>query len=189
MDGNKQYEENRLLQEMAAGDQCAFEEIYQHYHSNLYHYILRIVKSPPLAEDLKQEVFVKVWEIRQQLPEVRAFGSFLFSIARNHTINMLKSLSRTSAGMGEILRYFPEPGYDDEILSRDYARYVQKVLQSLPERTREIYRKCREQGKTYDEVAGELGISKNAVKRHMVNSLRMLKDSAGRDLELPPELI
>jgi len=88
--------------------------------------------------------------------------------------------------MGEVLRHYPEPGYDDAILDRDYERYIQQVLKSLPERTREIYRRCRQQGKTYEEVARELGISGNAVKRHMVNSIRILQEAARKDLGLVP---
>jgi RNA polymerase sigma-70 factor (ECF subfamily) len=184
-----QYDEKRLLLEMAAGDEDAFDGIYQHYRLHIYNYVLKIVKSPQLAEDLQQEIFVKIWETRGTLPGVRAFGPFLFSVARNHTINAMKSVARSNMAMGEILKHFPEPGFDNEILHRDYERYIQKVLQSLPERTREIYRNCREQGKTYKEVAEDLGISSNAVKRHIVNSIRTLKDAVQKDLGLSPDMI
>ncbi len=175
--------------DMATGNEEAFEAIYSRYRLPVYHYMLKIVKSPELAEDLEQEVFVKIWEARHRLPGVKAFGAFLFSVARNHTINAMKSVARSNIAMGEILRHFSEVGYDHEILHRDYERYIQKVLKSLPERTREIYRSCKEQGRTYREVAEDIGISSNAVKRHVMNSVSTLKDALEKDLGLSPDLI
>lgn len=173
---------------MAAGYENAFESIYQFYHRKIYHYILSVVKSPQLAEDLQQEVFLKIWEARDQLPEVKDFASFLFFVARNHTINVMKSVARSQSLMNEIVRHSGSPVLDDEITSRDYDRFIQKVVLSLPPRTREIYRKCKEQGRTYDEVARELGISGNAVKRHIVNSIKVLREAAAKDLGIPRNL-
>jgi len=173
---------------MAAGRENAFESLYQHYHIKIHHYILSLVKSPQLAEDLKQEVFLKLWEARGQLPEVTNFGAFLFTIARNHTINILKSATRSRAVLSEILRHSPPPLFDSEILSRDYDRFIQKILQTLPPRTREIFHKCKEQGRTYEEVARELGISGNAVKRHMINSIKVLREAATKDLGLSRDM-
>jgi RNA polymerase sigma-70 factor (family 1) len=174
---------------MAAGHEAAFECIYQYYHPKIYSYIGSLVKSPQLAEDLAQEVFLKIWETKDKLPEIKAFGPYLFTVARNHTINVLKSVSRSQMLMSEILRHSTEPNDGDEILDRDYDRFIQKVLSTLPARTREIYRKCKEQGRTYEEVARELGISGNAVKRHMINSIKVLKEATAKDLGLSHNLL
>jgi RNA polymerase sigma-70 factor (family 1) len=174
---------------MAAGHEAAFECIYQYYHPKIYSYILSLVKSPQLAEDLQQEVFLKIWEARDKLPEIKTFGPYLFSVARNHTINVLRSVTRSQIVLSEILRHSAEPCAGDEILDRDYDRFIQKVLLSLPPRTREIYRKCKEQGRTYEEVARELGISGNAVKRHMINSIKVLREATTKDLGLSRNLL
>ena len=183
------YNETELLCQLAKGQQDAFEQIYQHYNRKIYHYILSVVKSPQLAEDLLQEVFLKIWEGRDHLPGVRNFGAFLFTTARNHAINILRSATRSQTVMSEILHHAPTPAFDDEILSRDYERFIQKALLNLPPRTREVYRKCKEQGLTYEEVARELGISGNAVKRHVINSIKVLRQAATRDLGLHKNII
>ena len=185
---DNQYNESKLLSQIAAGEETAFEALYQHYHPRIYPYILSIVKSPQLAEDLQQEVFLKIWELRDQLGKVKNFGAFLFTITRNHSINVLKSTARSHTVMSEILKHSPEPEFDNEILSRDYDRFLQKVLLSLPPRTRDIYRQCKEQGRSYEEVARELGISGNAVKRHMVNSIKVLRKAATKDLGISPDI-
>ena len=187
MTADYQYDERKLLSEMAAEDTHAFEGIYEHYRVGIYQYIVKVVKSPQLAEDVQQEVFIKLWEIRSKLPEVKNFPSFLFTIARNHTINLMRSIARSNLALGDLLRNAPEPTADSEILHRDYERFIDKTLQSLPARTREIYLKCKGQGRSYEEVAQELGISNSAIKRHVVNSIKKLKEAAHNELGLRPE--
>ena len=184
-----QYDEKSLLLAMAEGDEGAFERIYQHYQSNIYNYVLKVVKSRQLAEDLQQEIFVKIWERRASLPKVRSFDSFLFTVARNHTIDAMRSVTRLNIVLADVLKHFTETDSNDVILHRDYDRFIQKVLQLIPARAKEIYRKCKEEGKTYEEVATELGISGNAVKRHMVNTIKTLQDAAGKDLDLSPDML
>jgi RNA polymerase sigma-70 factor (ECF subfamily) len=179
---NFEYDEPMLLSAIAAGDENAFRCIYQHWHIRIHAQVLSLIKSPQLAEDLVQEIFIKVWEARDQLDNVQNFGGYLFTISRNHTINALKSAARSQSVLGEILKHAPQPGFDDEILARDYARFIQGVLDTLPPRTRDIYHKCKEQGWSYEEVARELGVSGNAVKRHVVNSIKALREAAGKDL-------
>ncbi len=183
---NFEYNEPQLLSDTAAGDQRAFQRLYQHWHTQIHGYVLNVVKSPALAEDLVQEIFIKVWEGRDQMGGVGNFGGYLFAVARNHTINVLKSAARSQSVLGEILKHAPSPRFDDEILARDYERFIQRVLDTLPERTRTIYYQCKEQGRTYQEVGLELGVSGNAVKRHVVKSIKALREAAGKDLGITP---
>lgn len=176
------YEEDKLLLSIAAGDEQSFSDIYHHYHPGVYAYVLKIVKVPALAEDIVQDIFVKIWEARGQLPGVKHFPAFLFSVARNHTLNMLHSIARSNNALSAVIRHFQEYRFDDETLHKDYRKFIEKALLAIPSRTREIFHKCREQAMTYEEVAAEMGISRNAVKKHMVAAIRTLKETARRDL-------
>lgn len=189
MAADLQYDERKLLLEMAVDDTFAFECIYDHYRDIVFQYILKVLKSPQLAEDVQQEIFITIWEKRADLSQVRDFPAFLFTIARNRTISVMRSVVRSNIAMGDILRHMPEPAFDNEILHRDYERFIDKVLQSLPPRTREVYRKCKEQGKAYEEVARELGISTNAIKRHVINSIKKLKEAAHHELGVTPDMV
>ena len=137
-----------------------------------------------MAEDLTQEVFIKVWNAREQLGLVQSFKGYLFVSARNHTLNSLKAALRNENAMGEVVRNFvaQRKGTDERLLENDYAAFLQRELAKLPERTREIFRLCRQEGRTYEEVAQELGISKSAVKNHMVFSMKVLKTSVEQEL-------
>jgi RNA polymerase sigma-70 factor (family 1) len=172
---------------VAAGDVQAFSEIYYHYQDDLYKFVLRLVKVPALAEDVLQDIFLKIWEARQQLGGVRHFRGFLYSVARNHTLNILLSISRSTLALSDLIRHFQEERFDDEVLTKDYRQFVENALQVIPPRSRDIFQKCREQGMTYEQVASEMGISKNAVKKHMMTAIRTLKDAAQKDLGISME--
>lgn len=176
------YEEQQLLRAVASGDEHAFHELYAHHFPLIYGYVLKLVKVPALAEDVVQDIFLKIWEARAKLTGVRHFPAFLFTVARNHTFNVLESVTRSQNAMATVVRHFQEQRDDDEVLSNDYRHFIDKALQRVPARSRDIFRKCREQGLSYEEVAREIGISRNAVKNHMVSTIRVLREAAYKEL-------
>ena len=171
-----------LLDAVAAGDGVSFSRIYDYYQPGVRTYVLRLVKIPELADDLVQEVFIKLWETRQTLPDVKCFSAFLFTIARNHSLNSLQAISRSNEALPELIRHFQTHRVDDEALDKDYLQFIQKALTSISPRSREVFRLCREQTKSYEQAAAELGISRNAVKKHMVAVMRNLREAAAREL-------
>lgn len=180
-------DEDSVLKRLQAGDEHAFNIIYQHYFSFVCNKVARLLHSPQLAEDVTQEIFIKIWEGRSGLAEVKSFPSYLFITARNHSINVLKSAARSEAGMGEIIRHFhaaPQPA-NDEIQNNEYVRFIRKKTEELPPRTKEIFLLCREQSKTYSEVAAALGITRDAVKSRMMHAMKLLRDSAENEMGLP----
>jgi RNA polymerase sigma-70 factor (family 1) len=173
-----------LKSRLIAGEETAFAALYDRYSAPIYQYIKKFVHSTDLSEDLTQEIFIKIWQCKSKLCEVRSIKAYLFIMARNHTLNSLKKALRSDVAMSEVLNSFVEERNDTEesLLSKEYHEYLEKALDALPSRTREIFKLCRQQGKSYDEVATELGISRNAVKNHMVGSMKILSASAKRDL-------
>lgn len=180
---NSDNSEKALLQQIIAGDENGFVGIYEIYNRSIYNFILRYVNSVPMAEDLTQEVFMKIWENRDNLSEVKSFKPYLFTTARNHTLNNLKVVFRSEAAIGEVIAGFVKlrNATEDQIIHKDYAQFLRKTLDELPARSREIFKLCREEEKTYDEVAKSLNISRNAVKNHMVHSMKVLGSSIKKE--------
>jgi RNA polymerase sigma-70 factor (family 1) len=177
------YNEKTLLLHVAKGDEKAFEKLYTTHIDFIYRFILKFVKSPELAEDLTQETFIKIWESEVQLADVRSFKDYLFIAARNNAFNFLKRASRENIAKGEILRHYQQPVAEeslDRLVSKNYMEFIQEVLDSLPAQTRQIFLLCREQNKSYDEVATLMGISRNTVKKHMVRSNKTFTNLLGR---------
>jgi len=176
------YEEEQLMLSVAAGDEQAFSRLYWHYYPLVYPNVLRLVKVPALTEDIVQDIFLKIWEGKEQLPEVKCFAAFLSTVARNHSLNVIKSVARSNHALSAVISHFQEHRFDDEALSNDYRKFIEKAMQTIPPRSREVFRKCREHGMSYEEVAAEMGISRNAVKKHMVASIRILRDASRQEL-------
>lgn len=188
---NRGNSERDLLQQLIAGDEGGFVGLYEIYNRSIYSFVLKYVSSAPLAEDLTQEVFIKIWESRSNLTEVKSFKAYLFITARNHTLNSLKVVFRSEAAISELIAGFVSlrNETEDEILDKDYILFLKNTLNSLPPRTREIFKLCREEQKTYEEVAKSLNISRNAVKNHMVQSMKVLGSSIKKEFGISLSLI
>lgn len=167
-----------LLQKVANDDEAAFAEMYEAYRHYLFLFVLKYVKSGELANDLMQEVFIRIWEHRKEIAALDSFQAYILTAARNHTLNFLKRASRETAAKAEIIRnYKPlQCNADDQLLSNQYRKFIEEVLQLLPPQTRTVFQLCREEEKSYDEVAACLGISRNAVKKHIVRSHKFFKE-------------
>lgn len=178
--------EMELLQQAATGDANAFARLYNHYRSLVYRFIYKYVKSPQLADDLSQEIFMKVWENNAALTDRQAFKSYLFTISRNHTLNFLKRAAIDTNAKSLILNsYTPANSLEEDLHTKDYMEYLQSILSTLTPQSREVFRLCRQEFKSYDEAATILGISRSAVKKHMIKSMKMLGDAVKKDLGIP----
>jgi RNA polymerase sigma-70 factor (ECF subfamily) len=178
--------ENGLVKKISEGDEQAFALLYEEYRQSLHAFIVKLVKSPEMAEDIAQEVFIKVWEHRLQLDQVQSFRAYLFIVARNHTINVLKRIAWEDAAKAEVTRHFrilraATADSEEAMLSKEYSQMLVTMLASLPDQSRKVFRLCREENKSYGEVATLLGISRNAVKKHMVRSMKIFRDSLGAE--------
>ena len=180
----QKYNEKQLLRDLAAGDEDAYKNIYELYGDAVFRVAVRYVKSEELAKDVSQDIFIKIWEKREKLADVEYLQAYLLQVARNESINVLRAAGKSDIAKGEIARHFQDnPGFfEDETLQRDYRLFIRRTLDSLSPRSREIFLLCREQGKTYDEVAEALGISRNVVRKHMVASLKKFRDAAEDEL-------
>nr|WP_255670441.1 RNA polymerase sigma-70 factor [Mucilaginibacter sp. UR6-11] len=165
-------------------DNKAFTIIYNRYFHQLKRFVLRILKSPQLTEDIIQEVFILIWANRAKLTGVKSIKAYLFITARNRALDSLKAAFRSEVAMAEIIQKFIEQRnvIDDALLDKEYHIFLDKVLATLPDRSRQIFALCREQSKSYDEVADILGVSRNAVKNHMVLSMKILRTSVKQEL-------
>ena len=177
------HNEKELLQRVAEGNQASFGTIYEAYHNTLCQFVQKYVKAPDLASDLVQDVFAHIWVKRNELLTVDSFGAYLFTSVRNHTLNFLKKASRENTLKAAILHsYQPAVGNADyHLLAGEYRQFIQDILNTLPPQTRAVFKLCRDEGMSYDEAASHLGISRNAVKKHMVRSLKLFREKLHSD--------
>lgn len=127
---------------------------------------------------------MKFLDKRPDLPELLSVRAYLLTMARNHAFNFLKRAGVDEYAKSEILKHYPTEGssLENALHYADYKRYLDTLLEGLTPQSGEVFRLCRQQGKTYDEAAEMLGISRNAVKKHMVRTMKTLGDRVQKDL-------
>ena len=169
-----------LIIQIKNGNRVAFYNIYERYCKRLYGFVLRYIKVEADAEEIVQEVFVKIWESRSKLNAYSSFESFLFTIAYNATIDLLRKRVNERKYLENLvaLQQIQEaPDILDEIHFKELDDKLKKLLEELTPRQKEIFQLSRGQGFSHEEIAVKLGISVNTVKKHMANTLSFLKSN------------
>ncbi|PQA55643.1 MULTISPECIES: RNA polymerase sigma factor [Siphonobacter] len=176
--------EEVLLQLASEGHANAFAELHDRYRPLLYRFVYSIVKSSDVTKDICQEVFLRIWEDRGRLPEISAFKSYLLTAGKNLSLNVLKKVLSEEKNLSSFVKTYEQTSssVDDEWQTIEYQRFIQSVLATLPNQSRRVFELCRQQGLSYEEVAAELGVSRNIIKKHMVRSMKVLKIAVEKDL-------
>ena len=156
-------------------DRHAFAEVFQRMHTPRYRYAARILRDGDGAYDVVQDVFLKLWSGRSRLNVTVSFKAFLFTMARNRALNIIRSHQRQTV--------LPEPNQlaDDrpEPASRHDAAELERLLagwiRELPPRRGEVFALSRFHGLSNAEIARIMGLSKRTVDTHIVHALRDLR--------------
>ncbi len=178
------YTEQEWLQLLSAGSEEAFAQLYRSHRPAMVEQAMRLVKLEAPAEDICNEIFLNLWQNREQAAAITSLRAYLTTAVRNRSLNVLKKMARSRDAQAEIANIFPGTTLATEaaLLEKEYVLFIRRSLSLLPHRAREVFTLCREEGCSYDDVSARLGISRHAVKHHMVHSVKKLKALAEKDL-------
>lgn len=185
------FNETELLLRLKKGDTNAYLEIYNKYHPALYSYILRFLKIPELAEDVLQEVFLKLWEVRERIDPTQSFNAYLYKISRNSVLKSLKKIATEDELRIQVSHHMHAAVEEADIKLQwqQYQQFLHAAIGQLPPQRQKVFILCRHESKKYEEVAAELGISRNTVKEHMVLAAKFLKEYFHRHYKIDLILI
>ncbi len=183
---NKTKANRELLLLLKKGDMVAFDAIFNRYCNRLHGFVIRYVKREQDAEDIVQEVFIKIWESRMKIDVYSSFDSFLYTIAYNTTISILRKRV-TEKNAHEYLKSIQQIKTTNNVIDELHYKQLKGELNSLTNkltpRQREIFILSREEGLSYKEIAKKLNISSNTVKNHLVTALKFIKSQMNNRLE------
>ncbi len=176
-------EGNALLAQVRDGNEAAYNTLVRSWAVSLYRFAYVLTSDAQMAEDIVQDVFVYVWERREQIDFSRNIKSYLFQSIRNRALNMLQHVRaqsrvetvvheatvRTSANDGEIA-----------LEEEDLACMLREALATLPPRTREIFMLHREQGMSYTDIADVLGIGIPTIHNQMSRASKVVQAAISR---------
>jgi len=169
--------ESKILKELKKGDHAAFEKIFERYSKQLFQFSLSYLKSEETAEDIVQDVFIKIWNNRRELKTDTSFQSYLFTIALNSIRKYFNQLSKLNELKHDILFDLSELKSDFDERS-DYQTMLDKLeelINQMPEKRREVFIKKKIEEKTLKEISEELNITTKTVEYHITESMRFLK--------------
>ncbi|MBB5436893.1 RNA polymerase sigma-70 factor (ECF subfamily) [Pedobacter sp. AK017] len=171
-------DEKELVALLQKGDKGAFGELYHRYKRKLYYNFRKLLKSESQAEELLQQLFVKIWENRLSLDPDKVFKAYLFRIAENLVYDFFRKASRDK-NMGAILMTVATENYshiEEAIYSKEREALINRAVASLPPQRRHVFTLCKLEGKTYEEVSVELGISTSTINDHIVKATRSVRE-------------
>lgn len=167
-----------VLAKVAEGDEAAFAQLFDWYRSNIYTTALRIAKDGWVAEEILQDVFVKVWLARTTLNTIENFDGWLYTIARNITYNALKRSQKEKEHFNKVAQesislFYPEADY--QLQDKEFQRILEQAIERLPEKQQATYRLIKEQHLKRDQAAAELGVSPETVKWNLDQAMRSVR--------------
>jgi RNA polymerase sigma-70 factor (family 1) len=157
--------DNGILQAIAQDDERAFNSLFVEYHQQLGHFVFSVTRSKELTEEIIQDVFVKLWETRQQLPAVKNFPAYLFIITRNYTLNTIRKQAQAKEKQKAIAEQYARSIEKEAVAEDNLHALLDRAVDQLPLQQKKVYL-LRQQGLKNADVAYQLNISVNSVKKY-----------------------
>lgn len=174
------HDEKKLVKLVAKGNELAFAQIFNHYRPIIYTNVLRLSASTIIAEEIVQDVFLKAWLKRQELPDIDNLGGWLYTIASRLTYNALKQQQRDLKRMSQedldenhlnISTDFHYQSTEMMLLDNKKTDLLQKAIDSLPQKQKEVFKLVRQQGLKRADAAVVLNISPETVKSNLSEAM------------------
>ena len=169
--------DDELFARVQKGDEKAFTIVYGRYNKLIYVLAYRYLLDKARAEDVVQYVFVKLWEYRRELHIGISLKNFLFTMAKNHVLNLIRNENAALEKAYEIAQQVP--AYEDDLVEklekREQMSLFYRALSKLPPQKKEICLMKLRGDMSNQEIADRLHVSVNTVKSHYQEALKMLR--------------
>ncbi len=172
--------QDELFQRISEGDERAYALFFNHYYRNLRPFVLRFTKSSADAEEVLQDVFLRVWLNRDKIIDIEHIDAWVYKVASRECLSFLRknlSVRTTLTGIKES-EEFPDPrGYTplDTISLEEINRAIAVVVDNMPAQRKKIYQMSRDEGLKPAEIAEALSLSVSTVKNVLTTCLKEIR--------------
>jgi RNA polymerase sigma-70 factor (family 1) len=170
------YNESDLLEQLKAGNEKAFTQLFDHFRGTVYGVAFKFLRSPVLAEEIVQDVFMKLWLKRGELDAVKRLDAYLFVMARNFIFDRIKKMSYENTAQASLPENVPSAD-DTEYLIRQHQcqQFLLEAIELLPPQQKQVYHLARVEGLSHEMIAAKMQLSKHTVKKHMAMALQTIR--------------
>lgn len=171
--------DKQVLIRLRNGDVHAFQKIFDRYSENLFYFIQSYLKDSFEAEEIVQDVFLRIWEMRSDIDEEKSFKNLLFRMAVNRVLNSLKrkvvrrKYEDYLTNFGHSLHESPE----EQVHFQELHERIEYLIQQLPEQQRNLFKMSRISGMSNAEIAEKLGLSIRTVENQIYRAGKFLKEN------------
>lgn len=171
------YSDRQLINSLKAGDEAAITEIYARYWKKLLAVAYNLLKDKALAEEVVQEVLIKLWDRRAQL-QIQSLPDYLATAVKYTVFRALHRQKRKEEITQQVIRLNDQYDLDEE---RIYARFLQEYIngevEKLPEKCQLVFKYSRHQGMSIIQIAQKLNIAEKTVETHLTKALKFIRGS------------
>ncbi|MBC8185284.1 RNA polymerase sigma-70 factor [candidate division KSB1 bacterium] len=170
-------ENGQWIESIQNGDASVFETLFRTYYASLCGFVYQYTKSTEAAEEIVQNIFLKIWENHEKWKPHGTIKSYLYKAAKNHSLNYLKHQTRKQKIFDSeaVVEIQSDITPADELHGRELHKAVSYAVNKLPEKCRLIFNLNRQEGMTYTDIADNLDISIKTVETQMGRALKTLR--------------
>lgn len=182
MQDHSTYQEKDLLRQVGEGSEEAFRVLFLQYAPKLKSYVLKLSRSPEVAEDIVHDVFLEVWKGRERMAELEQFSAYLYRAAHNKAHRSLQRKAKEILIVAELRREQGEDlsfEGDDNLTYQQVRDSIKQAVDKLPPQQRKVFLLSRHLGLSHQQIAEQLQLSPNTVNNHLVEALRTLREEIG----------
>lgn len=180
------HNDQELLQLIALGDEVAFSKLFEHYRNRVYGAALKLTHSTTIAEEIVEDVFLKIWLKRSDLMEIQNFSAYLFTITRNDVFKVLKQIAKNYkiVLLTDNDQLFSHNNSEDYMMEKEYSSILQEAIHRLPNQQKHVYTLIKEQGLKREEAAEFLHLQPETVKFHLAQAMKNIRSFCALHLDL-----
>lgn len=169
----------QLIDRLKSGDESALAAIYKKYWQQLFMAAYNVLKDKQVCEDVIQELFIKLWNCRSNIQITVSLKAYLHASVRYEVYRQLRAGVVTSDVFDDLASRLQSPASYENLEYKELVSQVNSVVETLPEKCREVYRLSREEYLTHKQIASQLNISTKTVENHLTKALKLLRGSLG----------
>lgn len=171
------FSDSELLEQLRQDNEVALDIIFKKYWQPLFISAFNLLKDKATCEDIIQDIFIRVWDRRYEIEIRTSLKAYLFASMRYEVFRQIKvgnARADIFEGMDQV---FEEPSPYEDLVHKELLAKVDLVIESLPDRCREVYRLSREEQLSHKEISEKLNISPKTVETHITKALKHMRIS------------
>jgi len=171
------YDQRSILDRVALGDEQAFAIFFNHHWPQVYGTGLRLTKSSEKAQDLAQDIFIKLWENRERLTDVKQEDAYVYILSKHVILDFLRKRVFDTENLEILIEYFEDNSINpqEKLEYHELENTLKSAIDQLPGKIKDVFVLSRMEGLTHEQIAQKLAISETSSKTYIVRALRDIR--------------